>query len=527
MGIKSDASGHHSRSERHTTVAVPTTDDTSTAAYREPFVLAVDVGTSSVRASIYDGQGRCVAGTSAAEGYTVVAGPDGAAELDAEQLLQRAVSCMCAALANAPGKVGHVSAVAVSTFWHSVVGVGSDGRAVTPIYMWMDTRSWNEADEIAQVFGSSDLHQATGCMAHPSYLPAKLLWVKRHEPSLFRASRRWLSPGEYIHLRLLGRAVCSVSMASGTGLFDIRRCDWHEPLLSFLGIKRTQLSPLGDVDATIRGVREEFAGALRKLDGAQWLPAVGDGACSNVGIGCVRPNRIALMVGTSGAMRVGVDPSHPPPPYGLWRYAIDRKRALVGGALSNGGNLVAWLRSTLNLSPEDEAEAAGMEPDSHGLTFVPLLAGERSPGWANWATGLIAGLTLSTRPSHILRAAMEAVACRFAVIHELLWPFVTADHEVIATGRALLSSPAWMQMMADALNRRVVASAEPEASRRGAALLALEVMGAVHSLEDVPAPVGEAYDPEPARHQRYRDALGRQKEWYRVALAHKKPPASS
>ena len=499
----------------------------SASASPEPYVLSVDVGTSSVRACIYDGRGCPVAGTSASEAYSVTTGPGGMAELDADDLVGRAVRCMQSAAARAPSCVRRISAVATCTFWHSVLGVDRAGRAVTPVYMWMDTRSWREALDIAGLFGREHLHQITGCMVHPSYVPAKLLWVRRNQPSLFRECRRWVSPGEYIHLRLLGQAVCSVSMASGTGLFDLSRCDWHDPLLSFLGIARDQLSPLGDIGATIRGIRSDYADALGMLADAEWLPALGDGACSNVGSGCVAPNRVALMIGTSGALRVSADASSPPPPYGLWRYAIGRRRALVGGALSNGGNLMVWLRSTLNLRPEDEAEAAEMEPDSHGLTFVPLLAGERSPGWAPRASGVIAGLSLATRPSHLLRAAMEAVACRFAMVHDLLSPYASPDHEVVATGRALLSSPLWMQITADVLNRPVIASTEAEASSRGAALLALEALGAVKSVEDLPARLGEVFRPVPERHQVYMQALARQRRWYEAAVSDAGPPWGS
>lgn len=494
---------------------------------RGPHVLSIDIGTSSVRACIYDGNGRPVGGTSFSETYAVTIGPGGLAEMDPDDLLQRVVRCIQRSAANAPRRVRRISAVATSTFWHSILGVGADGRAVTPIYMWMDTRSQREAEEIGDVFGREALHRATGCMVHPSYVPAKLLWVRRNQPSVFRTCRRWMSPGEYIHLRLLGQAVCSVSMASGTGLFDLTCGSWHEPLLSYLGIAPDMLSPVGDIGTTVRGVRSEHADALGRVSDAEWLPAVGDGACSNVGTGCVNPQRVALMVGTSGAMRVAANPSSPPPLYGLWRYAVDANRMLVGGALSNGGNLIAWLRSTLNIRPEDEAEAGEMEPDSHGLTFVPLLAGERSPGWAGWATGLIAGLSLSTRPSHLLRAGMEAVACRFAIVHRMLSSYATADHEIVATGRALLGSPVWMQIMADVLNRPVIASAEPEASSRGAALLALEVLGAVKSAGDLPANLGEVYRPNASRHERYQQALERQKEWYELALSHGRRRAST
>src|SRR5262249_58182238 len=108
--------------------------------------------------------------------------------------------------------------------------------------------------------------------------------------------------------------------------------------------------------------------------------------------------------------------------WGLWCYRADRRGVVLGGALNDGGNLVDWCRRSLQLGPPEEVERelAAMEPDAHGLTLLPFLAGERSPGWVAHARGAIAGLRLDTRPPQVLRAAMEAVALRFELIRGLI-----------------------------------------------------------------------------------------------------------
>ncbi len=187
---------------------------------------------------------------------------------------------------------------------------------------------------------------------------------------------------------------------------------------------------------------------------------------------------------------------------GLWCYRVDRRLALLGGATSEGGNVYAWMRDTLKLGEPEaiEQELAGMEPDGHGLTVLPLLADERSPGWAGDAKATISGLTLATTPIQILRASLEAVAYRFALIEERICGRPDCSHRLIASGGALLSSPTWMQIIADTLGRPVVASAEPEATSRGVALLALRSIGALAALSDAPADDGDAYEPDHARH---------------------------
>ena len=188
----------------------------------------------------------------------------------------------------------------------------------------------------------------------------------------------------------------------------------------------------------------------------------------------------------------------------------------MGGALSDGGNLVAWLRATLRLPEPEETERllAKMAPDSHGLTFLPLLAGERGPGWTEHAHGVIAGLSMATSPVEILRAALEAVALRFALIAEILDYALPGNRRVIATGGGLLRSPVWTQIMVDALGKPVTASGVREASSRGVALLALEALRMVESLEAVEVPLGVTYEPDPDRHALYRSALARQRELY-------------
>jgi gluconokinase len=293
-----------------------------------------------------------------------------------------------------------------------------------------------------------------------------------------------------------------------------------------------------------------------------------------VGAGCVDAERWALMVGTSGALRAAWAAPDVRIPWGAWCYRVDAERFVLGGALNDGGNLYAWLRETLRLplpaaddgpgsaaaaaddapggAPETpgagagaapraalgtavgapgvtfpgaalEAALAALAPDGHGLTVLPFLAGERSPGWAPVARGAIVGLTLATEPLDLLRAGLEAVALRFALLAGILADVLPAPRQIVATGGALLHSPVWTQIVADALGQRVVASAEPEASSRGAALLALVALGALPDLAAAPARLGAVYFPNAAHHVTYQAALARQQALYARLIAEAGP----
>ena len=487
----------------------------------DPLILTIDAGSSSVRATIHDHGARAVAGLEARRPYQFATTSDGGVEVGADSLFKLVVEAIDEVLARTGSRCSGIAAVAMSTFWHNLMGVDAGGRALTPVYSWADTRSAGAAEQLRSQVDESRYHARTGCPLHPSYLPAKLLWLYRSRPDCFRRSTRWMSFGEYAYLKLFGVDRCSLSMASGTGLLDQDRLDWDEGILQVLPLERNQLSALIDLDAPLSGLGQPFAGRWPDLRRIPWIAAVGDGACSNVGSGCCTPDRLALMVGTSGAMRVMGKTPKPSVPRGLWCYLADRRRFVLGGSLSNGGLLFEWMTETLRLDRDREAverQLADLAPDSHGLTLLPFLAGERSPGWQPKARAAVTGMSLHTRPIEILRASLESVAYRFAKIARLLGPVVPENREIVASGGALLQSAAWLQIMADVLGQPVVASAVKEASSRGAALLALEALGFLDSIEEVETPLGPRFNPFPQRRQPYLRALERHDRLYRLLL---------
>jgi gluconokinase len=448
-------------------------------------VLALDVGTSSVRARVYDEAGEHVKDVEAQTRYEVTHGHDGRAEFDPEDLVAATLAALDEARREAGGPV---DAVGASCFWHSLMAVDGRGRALSPLLTWRDTRSVEAADELRRRLDPEAVHARTGCVLHPAYWPAKLLWLREADPQAFRRADRFVSFAEYLYGRLVGDTRTSLSMASGTGLLEVNERRWDEELLEAVGVGPERLPEISDepVDA-----------------GEPWFRALGDGACSSVGAGCTGADRAALMVGTSAAYRVLLEADRAEPMPGLFLYRLDDRRLVLGGALSDGGNLHAWLTRTLRLP---EKPTLG-DPAAHGLTFLPLLGGERSPGWNGRARGALAGLSFDTTPGEILQAALEGIAFRLAEIAGL----VGETRDVVATGTALELNPAWVQILADVLERPVELSSVHEASSRGAAVVALERLG----VESPPPPAaGRLFAPRPERSVIYRAARARQRELY-------------
>lgn len=479
-------------------------------------VLSVDVGSSSVRAALHDASGAPVEGSEVKLDHEFDHTADGGATTDADGLLDRVARAIDGVLSRESDP--SIACVATGTFWHSVLGVDRDGRPTTPVLTWADRRAADAAGTLRERLDEEAVHRRTGAPLHSSYWPAKLLWLRGADPDAFGRTERWLSPADYLYARLFGGPpTVGTSMASATGLYHQNGKRWDAETIEALPLDEAQLPTLCDEPRV--GLGGEWARRWPALEEVPWFPAVGDGACSNVGCGCTGSDRLALMVGTSGAMRVLWKAGSVEVPPGPWCYRADGERFVMGGALSDGGNLVGWLRETLRLPDPEETEnlLAGMEPDAHGLTFLPILNGERGPAWADRANGTISGLSMSNTPVEILRAAMEAVAYRFALIAEMLQSASPGDKRIIATGGGLLNSPAWSRIMADALGRPITLSGVEEASARGATLLALEKLGGP-DIERAEVPLEETIEPNPERHEIYRKALARQRRLYEAVL---------
>ena len=417
-------------------------------------MLALDVGTSSARARRFDERAE----------------PSG--ELQQAEYDTEDPGVVAAAVRRV---LGGEEPDATSCFAHSLLAVDVSGKALTPILGWRDTRSAGAAEWLARRLDAEAVHARTGAFLHPSFWPAKLAWLAEAESETFRRAERFVSFADYLH----DRAETSLAMASTSGLLDLTTLDWDEELLATLGVDRERLPRIADV------------------------PLWPDAACSNAGAGCTTRERAALMVGTSGALRVMYETERPQPKPGLFLYLADGDRVVEGGALSDGGNLYGWLERTL---AEASGSLADRDPRSHGLVFLPFLGGERSTGWNSDARGTIHGLTFETTPLDLRQAAYEGVAFRFAAIADLL-PEV---REVVATGGGLLRDPDWIQIMADALARPVSVSTVMEASLRGAAVLALERDG--HEI--AAAPTDRVVEPRADRAEAYRAARDAQQRLY-------------
>jgi gluconokinase len=433
-------------------------------------VLALDLGTSSVRALVFDDRGVALPDVLARRPTSLEITDEGKAELDPDEVVAAVGECLDELAGR--GELDQVEHVATSCAWHSVIALDAHGRRQTGALTWADTRAAPLVPEQRSRGDMDRLHAATGARPHTLYWTVKLPWLAGQ---LSPAPARYLGLAEYVTGALLGDPSASPSMASGTGLLELATASWDAQALELAGVDGHALPAVAPGGWTGR-LGPEGARRWPSLAGATWHPATGDGAASNVGAGCVSPDQVAINVGTSAAIRA-VEPADQAGPLSpeLWRYLVDDQRVISGAAFSGAGNLYAWLRQVTTLPAEGsvEDELAAVPPGSRGVVVMPYHAGSRPPLDLAAGSGAITGLSLATTPVEILSATLEAVCYRLAAGYEALAATLPAEPEVVASGGAIVASPWWQQTLADVLGRPVRVVDEPEASARGAALLAL------------------------------------------------------
>ncbi|MEU1688862.1 FGGY family carbohydrate kinase [Micromonospora sp. NPDC005707] len=436
-------------------------------------ILALDLGTSSVRGLVLDADAVPRPGALARRKVHLVTGDDGSGVLDGPRYLACLAECLDELAAG--GCLRDVELVAISAQWHSVLPLGADGAPLGPVLTWMDTRPEAPAGGAGPVDPDA-FHHRTGAWWHRCYWTVRLPWLRERCGSPIA---RFSGLVEYALGELLDEAPMSVSMASGTGLLDLRRLEWDAEACDLAGVRPEDLPALAPQRWRGR-LRTEHAQRWPQLADARWAAPVGDGAASNVGSGCVDTSRAAVTVGTSAAVRlleaVPAGTELPPLPEQLWRYRVDHEHVVTGAAYSSGGNLFAWAARELRLPQGAELEAA-LDRAGANLTLHanPRLGGDRPPGVTPAGAGELRGLSFGTTAVDIVAVLMTELCRLVAADLDLLEDGVGNPTEVVLGGGAMAASAWWRGAFADALAPRTVRyQSNPEIGATGAALVALD-----------------------------------------------------
>lgn len=408
-------------------------------------VLAFDIGSSSTRAAMFDARGRRT-GREFARPYSIRYARDGSAGLD-PRILRAAARAALTTF-----KSRRFDVVAGCAFWHGLLGLDVKLRPITPIYSWADSRCRADAAKLREEFSETEILQRTGCMLRFCFWPAKLRWLRRMNRVLFSRVRFWVSPSDWIWKELFGELATSESMASATGLFDLTSRSWNSGMCEASRIRVSQLPP----------IRHSLG------DDARVLTAIGDGAAGNIGSNATSENIAAINLGTSAAVRVMTHRALPIP-NGLFRFVAGNQTFVLGGAISNAGNLRCWCQRHLRLSPSARLERKAAATDS--LVALPFMLTERAPDWPEFPAA-ISNHNLTTTPLEIFRALTTGALYRLADVFDLVEQSVGDTDRIIVSG-GMTRSAGVLEILADALGRDLELAIDREASLRGAAFYAV------------------------------------------------------
>lgn len=438
------------------------------------FVLGIDVSTTATKAVLVDEFG-VVRGVGISEYDFSVPRPLWC-EQDPHLWWAGAVAAIRSVLQSTGASGGDVAAVGLTGQMHGLVLLDASDRVLRPAILWNDQRTSAECDTIRDAVGPERLIAITGNDALTGFTAPKLVWVRDHEPDVWRAVAHVLLPKDYLRFRLTGGHALDKADGAGTLLFDLAARDWSAEVLAALDIPAAWLPPTWEGPEVTGTVTGEASAATGLRAGTPVVAGGGDQSANAVGVGVVSPGTMALSLGTSGVVFAATDrPLHEPK--GIvhaFCHAIPGRWHMMSVMLSAAGSL-RWFRDAL--APGTEfgdlaAWAAEVPVGSDGLFFLPYLSGERSPHPDPTARGAFIGLTLGHDRRHLTRAVMEGVAFGLRDgLDLMLAAGMPAPAQIRASGGGT-ASPLWRQILADVLDAEIATVATTEGAAYGAALLA-------------------------------------------------------
>jgi sugar (pentulose or hexulose) kinase len=483
-------------------------------------LLTVDLGTTAIKTTIFDANCRILAAASREYQATT---PDATrVEMDASTYWDAFTTTVADVLHKSGLDPRALRAIGWSSQSETLVVVDVDGVPLRPVIVWSDSRAVGEASELAAEFGDETVYRVTGQVSMvPTWPAAKILWLRRHEPEVFRNAHKFLLLEDYFIHRLTGRYVCEGSLITSTAYWSPDTKRWWPEMLEALGVDEDQLPEILEsgeaVDAVVPSVAQELGlspsivvctGALDQAAGAIGVGNLYPGGFSESTGGCV-----GICVPLAQPLR---DPQRRMP---CQYYALPDR--YMAHSFTSGGLALRWLRDTFGQAELASSRANGTDsydeltrkadkvpPGCDGLVMLPHLQGAMAPDVNPLARGVFFGFTSYHGRGHFTRAALEAVAFVIRRNLEVIEGMgISVDEIRVLSGGA--RSPLWNQIKADVTGREVVRTAVTEASSLGAALLAGTAVGMFPSVDagvDRGVEVTHRYEPNPVHKETYDDA---------------------
>ncbi len=485
----------------------------------EPLLLGVDVGTSSVKAVLLDLRGNVCAVSQA--DYPLHHLRPAWVEQNPEDWWQ----ATCRAVRETLEKVEHgrerLLGLAVSSQAPTLLPLDSSGRPLRPAMIWMDRRAEAEAVSLTEMLGAQQIYRITGNRPDAFYVAARLLWLRNHEPEILKQTWKFAQVNGYINYRLTGRLTMDPAHAVLLQLRDYATGEWSQALCSACGVDPAQFPEVMEGHRVQGEVAAEAAEATGLKPGTPVMAGNIDSPVAALEAGVTEPGIAVEMTGTSTVVIIPNDRGVTEPALIAIPHALPHIHLLLGAMVSSGGCL-RWFRDQFSQSadrsvheggpePSPDAydqltrQAAGIEPASGGVIFLPYMMGERSPLWHTNARGVFFGLSLATPKAALVRAILEGAA--FALRHNVeVAARAGAEVREMRSVGGCSRSDLWNQIKADVLGMPLLLPRAAVGSPFGAAILAGMGTGAFpdvrKSLSEM-VHLDRRFEPNPANHEKY------------------------
>lgn len=462
---------------------------------KTPYILGVDIGTGSAKTVAVTPSGHIPA--SKRQSYPTLHPQPGFSEQDPEQI----ISAVIDAIRQTVEEMGAPpAAIALSSAMHSFMAVDADGEPLTPLMTWADNRAEKYATALKNSPEGKKIYQATGTPIHPMSPLCKLQWLREHQPEIFEQAACFAGIKELFLYRCFHEYVTDYSVASGSGLFDVRTLDWYAPALELAGVTEERLPIPVETTRLLIGMDPAMAQALGVPADTLILTGSSDGCLAQLGSGAVQPGHAALTIGTSGAMRMMTGKPADDEQGRLFSYLLTPDHYVCGGAVNNGGGALQWFsKAFLPWSDYNDflKTAFTAPPGADGLLCMPYLLGERAPVWDSRATGAYVGIRQQHGSPHFQRALIEGICYGLYSVGEALETVVGDVHEVTVSG-GFTASPLWIQLLADIFQKPMLLHQDEDASALGAALLGWHALEQIDAWQFSPAAAARVFEPDEA-----------------------------
>lgn len=493
-------------------------DIDQTARKKTSYMIGVDIGTTSTKAVLFNESGKVIQQENI--GYPLHTPDISTAVQDPEEIFQTVLQALTNLIKRSNCPKDAIAFVSFSSAMHSVIAMDDNDQPLTPCITWADNRSEAWARKIKEELNGHEVYMRTGTPIHPMSPLSKITWLVNEYPEIAAKTKKYIGIKEFIFKKFFDQYVIDHSLASATGMMNLKELAWDEEALTIAGISRDQLPVLVPTTSIFKDCQTDLAKQIGIDAQTPFVIGASDGVLSNLGVDAIGKGEIAVTIGTSGAIRTIIDKPQTDEKGRIFCYALTENHWVIGGPVNNGGVVLRWIRDEFAASELETAKRLGIDPyeiltkiaervrpGADGLLFHPYLAGERAPLWNSDVRGSFFGLTLSHKKEHMIRAALEGVIYNLYTVFLALVECMDEPVSRIQATGGFARSEIWRQMMSDIFDTEVVVPEVYESSCLGACILGLYATGKIDSFEVASKMIGSTY-----KHTPKKDAVNEYRE---------------